>query len=1356
MRPARPKSALRLLAGSSSLLLVLWLSSLFAATVQAQSSSVIYGTGCGGALPAPTISFTGSNVPGEYAAVHLAGAPAGAFVVMQIGFSDTTSNFGPLPVDVSGVPGVAPGCFLRNSSEIRVIANANPDGTLKFGFKVPAALGSDLFFQWAVVEQLEPLLITFSPGLQLSIFTDSLMHVVILAPQTVVDYDGNGSEPVLLDGTGSHTHDPQAQLTAWEWSEAGTPLGSGEIVTAELGLGPHLVTLEIADDDLPPDTLLDSHALSVVPASAVPGVLARYYDASQAVGGPASLLGAVPVNADYSEVLSELAVEGGGSVGGSPFTGEVLVVLKAQVALPVTDTWTFSLSGGSEHRLYVDGLLVPGPAPTPLLLAAGAHAVEARFAVATLGQLPLLVSLAQGAGPATPIPGALLTHNAGAAGPVINLLTPAAGTADGGNSVVLDGTGFFPAAAVTVHWGASALTLADGLSITPERIEFLSPPHAVGNLSVSVETPAGTSNSKSFSYVSGGPVPVNFTRVLLERSPSPTSADWGPDGRLYVTSLSGELRAYSFDEDWNLLGVDVYPGVSNLPNSDSLGLAFNPFDPPSPVRVYVSHAKLYADGGGALSGPSTYWGAVSVLTGPDFDAPQPLVTGLAQSNSGHAVNGLAFDDNGDLLIAVGCNTNAGVAYITMGMLPESPLSGAILKAETSRPDFQGAVSYVHEVSGLPDQDQRQGEEVLVAPGSHLSVQASGLRNPYDLVYTTSRRLYASDNGPNTNYGPASTGPSSTGPPPEQPDEILLIEADNYYGSANRARGAADPRQDVYYDTVAPSQPSVFTQALLVLPSSQDGITEYRAATFGGQMLGELLVQRWQAGATRLKLAPAGRAIVSATPVLPVTGALDLVQGPGGALVAIDQFHSELEVLAPVNSSGGSAMAVLDLFPWRAPMSGGVPFVLGGRGFGTLLDTAVFFDGQQAALTAVSPQRIEGLLPALLVPDDALVDVLVVSAGQANSLPKAFRPLMPQPGSAPGFWGGGDSSGGGELPKTLPFPLPHAAGAVIQGQLLVVGGHASGVLGGLGQPGTFSLALPQLDGSSANGTDALGGSPAPGADWILRAERPFPGAAHAAVALPDGRLALIGGFGGGSEGRLQFYNPQSNQWTLGANLPWAGGGVAATVIGGRIFAAGGLIGSPAGPATSAAAVYDIQTGLWSPLPALPAPRAFAAAGTEGAAPGSAVAGSGKFWIFGGRSGTTPALGASQDVQVYNPANGLWDWSEVPFSSLSSLPSARSGSAQALWWRGEFYLVGGEASLNQGPGGAGGGAQPALHARVDVLNPLTGVWRLEAELPTPRTGCAFALYQGRYFVVGGAELQAGGTLLPSTAVEVFTRQ
>jgi K319L-like, PKD domain/PKD domain/Planctomycete cytochrome C len=69
---------------------------------------------------------------------------------------------------------------------------------------------------------------------------------------TVSDNDGNGSEMVTLNGSGSS--DPDGGITRWVWTEGGTQVALGEQAQASLGLGRHTVTLTVADVNGATDT----------------------------------------------------------------------------------------------------------------------------------------------------------------------------------------------------------------------------------------------------------------------------------------------------------------------------------------------------------------------------------------------------------------------------------------------------------------------------------------------------------------------------------------------------------------------------------------------------------------------------------------------------------------------------------------------------------------------------------------------------------------------------------------------------------------------------------------------------------------------------------------------------------------------------------------------------------------------------------------------------------------------------------------------------------------------------------------------------------------------------------------------
>ena len=1119
------------------------------------------------------------------------------------------------------------------------------------------------------------------------------LHVVADVEELVVDYDADGSEPLVLDGTQSHTHEPGHALVGYEWTEGGLPIASGPFTSADFAIGTHTIELTIIDDNVPPEEWSLPIDFEVRSADDVPGVLALYYAAD--ASGPAALLDAVPSVADFGEVLGEFALPYTGSIGSTSFTGNVMVRLQGQFLVTQAGTWDFAVLGGSGHRLEIDGVPYAGAQA----LAVGVHNVEVRWAVATVNDLPLQLFATVDGGLPFEFDAALLTHDQTQLRPVINDM-PSSGSVLGGNVIDIVGVGFFPADQVAVNWGGQLLTSVDFTEITPYRITFDSPAGS-GQIQVQVQAPAGNSNVRTFTYDDNAPVPVKFKTQTAWPLNEPTCGAWGPDGRFYVGGRYGQLWAVTFDDDYNVVQVDAYDGVAATAESTILGIAFSPFETSGTIQLYVAHNELFAQGGSSFTGPSPYPGKVSVLTAPDFDNPTPLITQLPVSNHDHGINGLQFDNNGDLLICSGGNTNAGVIHPNMGDLPESPLTGAILKAELSKPGFNGAVTYVETDTGLPNDDQVFGGDVDVAPGVDVHVHASGLRNTFDLVFTTSGRVYATDNGPNWGFGKRSTGPDTQLNDPQTPDEVCLIERHNYYGHPNRNRGRYDFRQNIWYGQTEPTELGVFAQLIESEPSSTNGITEYRAETFGGQMRGEVLVQKWLGYVNRLKLGSNGRTVTDTIQITTWTGALDVETAPGGALIGLDQLGNMLRVLVPVDQ-GVDGLTPYDITPWRAPSTGGARFEIGGENFGTLVDTSVTIGGFPAALVSVTSRRIVGIVPPNALANTELVDVVVHVAGETATLEDAFRWLGPV-GTEPGRW---------EIGPGLPQPLGEVAAGWIGGHLYVVGE---------GVANTFALDI-----LARTWDDTL-------------APRPFPGHHHSAETV-DGLLYLIGGLDLGSEGKVQIYDPVADSWSAGADMPWAAGSVQTCVIDGKIYAAGGIV---ANATVDNCAVYDPVLDAWTNLASM-APnkgRNHAAAATDGQ----------RFFIFGGRgkgsgSGNFVANGFD-DVQIYDPVTDTWEASFDVGSTLAPLPQFRGGMGKAVYYDGEFYVFGGETF--NGPGATA----DDVYDRVDVYDPVANTWRLEAMMPTARHGIYPVLIESRMFLAGGGTKSGFSS---SNKLEIFTRQ
>jgi len=195
---------------------------------------------------------------------------------------------------------------------------------------------------------------------------------------------------------------------------------------------------------------------------------------------------------------------------------------------------------------------------------------------------------------------------------------------------------------------------------------------------------------------------------------------------------------------------------------------------------------------------------------------------------------------------------------------ENIFSAATLVAYLAKPDFDGAITYDADDDG----DQVGGL------GS-VEVFASGLRNPYGIVLHSNGyvshsgraclifsnsiadmfsylsvphdvQLYATDNGPNYGYG--NTLLSCAGDfidDVEEEDKVVLVQKGSYYGHPNPKRGEDDSRQCTWHSASEPGGAN-HTAPLAIVPSSTDGIIEFKSDAFDRQMRGDLIGKsRWR-------------------------------------------------------------------------------------------------------------------------------------------------------------------------------------------------------------------------------------------------------------------------------------------------------------------------------------------------------------------------------------------------------------------------------------------------------------------------------------------------------------------------------
>jgi len=469
--------------------------------------------------------------------------------------------------------------------------------------------------------------------------------------------------------------------------------------------------------------------------------------------------------------------------------------------------------------------------------------------------------------------------------------------------------------------------------------------------------------------------------VVANNVTSPTSLAFGPDGRLYVLQLNGRLHIFTLGPDGKPISVQVAPILSMDPTGAQwacLGLSFDPLSPPDSVRVYISRTRVFQP-----SGVGAYLGRLTRLTGPDFDQPVDVISGLPVSRMDHANNGTFFGDDGNLYLQQGGNTNSGMPGEGLnGFRDEGPLSAATLIAYVRRPGFDGRITYSDPDPALAHQ----------TGGFDVQVFAPGFRNPYDLVMHTNGLLYGTDNGPNVSF---TTGTlwdcDSIGPTIFTNDELVLIEQGRYYGHPNRNRAALDPRQCRFHPVTEASN-AEYTAPLRVVTPSTNGILEYRSRRFASAIRGDLFTARYEGGLGRATLSSDGRAIPTYVAGGPMFGCLDIAEGPDGTLFGVRYATNQVLMQRPVETPQAVGPVVWRLWPERGPHDQARTVSLYGTRLALGVAPTITLDGVPLTVTAFDSGRVTVVIPPMLTP--GWRSLAITTSEGADFATNAYRVIRP--------------------------------------------------------------------------------------------------------------------------------------------------------------------------------------------------------------------------------------------------------------------------------------------------------------------------------------------------------------------------
>jgi N-acetylneuraminic acid mutarotase/glucose/arabinose dehydrogenase len=863
--------------------------------------------------------------------------------------------------------------------------------------------------------------------------------------------------------------------------------------------------------------------------------------------------------------------------------------------------------------------------------------------------------------------------------PDITTLTPNQGDFSGGTSVTINGSGFTaPVQDTTVHFGPVNLNGGGFNIVDPNTIEVLSP-GGTGTVQVTIETPGGISIPKNFTYVDSSLPPIQFASGTVSTSiVGPTSIAFGPDKKLYVGTQFADLHVLTLDDNYNVTNSFVTSLIqTSEPTFRSiLGIAFDPFDTdPLNPKVYISHSNLFH--GEILN---FYNGKVSTLSGPNLSIMEDIITGLPVSDHDHGVNGLEFDNDGKLYIQIGGNTNAGVpgAVSSTGQQKEGVLSAATLVADITEPNFDGAIIYDASANQI---------------GGDVAVFASGERNPYDIVLHSNGKMYGTDNGPNNGFGEKSTGCFSQGPDPSEGDELNLLIQDGYYGHANRARGASDLRQCIWRSIFEASD-AEYTAPITTFPASTNGLIEYRADTFGGQLRGHLLASRYRGEQFNVELSPDGLSVLNNTTLFDV-GGLDVVVGPDATIFNARVLDGEVIFHKPIEASA-SDILIRSTFPFRGPLTGGNSLTISGELFTAFGSPSVTVGGEICNVTASTNTSIECTLPAGVT--QGAVDVIVLAGGHADTMNDGYTYIGTLPPPA--------------LPWTTitsaPIALGELSGATDGTYLYILAGHTQ----------------------NQDNDQLYRYEPATEIWTTLAPQNVVPLGNHVMTEYINGKIYLFGGVLTGStdSNALGIYDIASNTWSVGAPLTvlssvYGIGSAATSVINGKMYVAGGIHNGNQSGNNDKTFVYDPTSNSWAELAPMPSGRNHAAAGTV----------NGKMYIFGGRQGPNQSSPNFSESFIYDPVTDTW-------TTGTSMITPRSGTGKAAVLNDELYVIGGEV----------GGPFSGAWDTVEVYNPTTNTWRTSDSMPTARHGIYPLVHGTDIHVIAGGPQEGFGV---SNIHEVF---
>jgi predicted heme/steroid binding protein len=224
--------------------------------------------------------------------------------------------------------------------------------------------------------------------------------------------------------------------------------------------------------------------------------------------------------------------------------------------------------------------------------------------------------------------------------------------------------------------------------------------------------------------------------------------------------------------------------------------------------------------------------------------------------------------------------------------------------------------------------------------------------------------------------------------------------------------------------------------------------------------------------------------------------------------------------------------------------------------------------------------------------------------------------------------------------------------------------------------------------------------------------------HFQAVAYNNKIYIIGAFTGGFPTEkpvadIYIYDPAANSWTILANQIPSNrrrGAAGAVVYNNKIYIVGGITNGHTDGWVNWMDEFDPANLTWKVLPDAPHQRDHLQAGVI----------NDKIYIAGGRRSAYPnTINLTEaSVDVFSFSNQ--QWSTLP--AAANIPTPRAGTA-TLVLNNELIVIAGESGNN------------GYHRQVEAFNPQTNTWRSLAQTNEGRNGPGGIAYNGKLYIVAG---------------------